>query len=844
MILTTKTSILYKKYFNVLNLLRWPAFLNHSSGILSFLTTKTRRLQSILLINLNVLNCLIWLVFLNHQSGVLRCLRWSNILRLQGKTFFFVLFASLWFTSTVAFSQEKDNVVWTTQSHNSAESMPVGGGDIGLNLWVEKGEVYCYISRSGTFDENNTLLKLGRIRLQFSPNPFAGQTFKQELILKDGYASISGTNGKIKSAIKVWVDVFKPVIHIDIQSNAKMTTTAHYESWRFKDRITTGKENNQNSYKWAPQGVVKTQKDEIAFKGGGVQFYHQNQPQTVFDVTVKQQGLTEYQTALYNPLKNLIFGGIMTGKNMVAAGNDAGTYLSTPFQGWKLKSKTPATNEHLTIALNTSITSVVTTWEKELKSTLQHAKNDQQASIKWWNNYWNKSFIYIQAKDEAANQSGRNYELFRYMLGCNAFGKYPTKFNGGLFTFDPQLIDSALKYTPDFRNWGGGTHTAQNQRLVYWPMLKTGDFDMMKPQFDFYLDLLKNAEIRTAAAWRHKGASFTEQLENFGLPNPAEYGWKRPADFNKGMEYNAWLEYEWDTVLEFCMMILETERYDKRNIEKYLPLIESSLTFFKEHYTYLAKQRGAKALDGEGHLVLYPGSGAETYKMAYNATSTIAALKTVLHSLIESPSLSENKRSEWTDMLKTIPEISFRAFQGHTTIAPAKLWERINNTESPQLYPVYPWGIYGIGKPGLDTAVNTFRYDTDVLKFRSYVGWKQDNIFAARLGLTEEAVRLTTLKLKDSGRRFPAFWGPGFDWTPDHNWGGSGMIGLQEMLMQSDGKKIYLFPAWPADWNVHFKLYVPYQTTVEGRLKDGKLIDLKVLPESRRQDIMNMINHR
>ncbi|WP_051691580.1 hypothetical protein [Pedobacter borealis] len=282
------------------------------------------------------------------------------------------------------------------------------------------------------------------------------------------------------------------------------------------------------------------------------------------------------------------------------------------------------------------------------------------------------------------------------------------------------------------------------------------------------------------------------------------------------MEYNAWLEYEWDTVLEFCMMILETERYNGNNIEKYLPLIESCLTFFKEHYTYLAKQRGAKALDADGHLVLYPGSGAETYKMAYNSTSTIAALQTVLERLLEHPNLVEKQKSEWKTMLKTIPPISFRTFDGRTTIAPAKLWERINNTESPQLYPVYPWGIYGLGKPGLDTAINTFKYDTDVLKFRSYIGWKQDNIFAARLGLTEDAANLTTAKLKDSGRRFPAFWGPGFDWTPDHNWGGSGMIGLQEMLMQVDGKKIYLYPAWPKEWDVHFKLYAPYQTTVEG----------------------------
>ncbi len=747
-----------------------------------------------------------------------------------------MFFLSLWFITT---TQAQENVVWTSQSQNSSESMPVGGGDIGLNLWVEKGEVYFYLSKSGTFDENNTLLKLGRVKLKLSPNPFEGKTFKQELILKDGFAQISGSNGNLNTLIKVWVDVFNPVIHIDINSSQKIITEASYETWRFEDRITKGKENNQNSYKWAPQGVVKTLKDEIAFKNNGIQFYHQNKTETVFDVAVKQQGLEDRKSDLFNPLNNLIFGGLMQGDNMVLAGNYTGIYLNTPFKAWALKSKSPSHSQNITISLNARKAATVADWERE--TNLSKRNSNQKASIKWWNDYWKKSFIYINSDDKAADQSARNYQLFRYMLGCNAFGKYPTKFNGGLFTYDPQLTDSALKYTPDFRNWGGGTHTAQNQRLVYWPMLKSGDFDMMKPQFDFYLDLLKNAEVRTEAAWSHKGASFTEQLENFGLPNPAEYGWKRPADFNKGMEYNAWLEYEWDTVLEFCMMILETERYDNRNIEKYLPLIESSLTFFKEHYTYLAKQRGAKALDADGHLVLYPGSGVETYKMAYNSTSTIAALKTVLQRLIEQPNLSQKKKTEWAEMLKTIPSISFRNFDGKPTISPAKLWERINNTESPQLYPVYPWGIYGLGKPGLDTAINTFKYDTDVLKFRSYVGWKQDNIFAARLGLTEDAAKLTTDKLKDSGRRFPAFWGPGFDWTPDHNWGGSGMIGLQEMLMQVDGKKIFLFPAWPKDWNVHFKLHAPYKTTVEGTLKDGKLIDLKVLPESRKADVINMI---
>jgi hypothetical protein len=365
----------------------------------------------------------------------------------------------------------------------------------------------------------------------------------------------------------------------------------------------------------------------------------------------------------------------------------------------------------------------------------------------------------------------------------------------------------------------------------------------MRPQFAFYLRGLRAAELRTKTYWGHPGACFTEQLENFGLPNNAEYGWDMPADHDKGVEYNAWLEYEWDTVLEFCLMMLETERYTGEDIHEYLPFIESCLTFFNEHYTYLAKMRGRRALDGDGHLILYPGSGGETYKMAYDASSTISGLQTVLKRVLELPAgyLTDSARAEWVTMLRRLPPLPYRNFGDHPTIAPARVWERVNNKESMQLYPVFPWGIYGIGRPGLDTAINTYKYDTDAVKFRSYVGWKQDNIFAARLGLTEEAAALTVKKLQDGPRRFPAFWGPGFDWTPDHNWGGSGMIGLQEMLLQTDGKKIYLFPAWPQLWDVHFKLFAPYNTTVEAVLRNGKLVSLDVEPEQRRQDIINLL---
>lgn len=741
---------------------------------------------------------------------------------------------------------ENYNQVWATQSSNSSESMPLGGGDIGANVWVEKGDLYFYFSRSGTFDEHNQLLKSGRVKVNLTPNPFRDNVgFRQELVVKDGYIKIT-QNG---TQIKLWVDVFRPVIHLDLVSKTALTMKASYETWRHVNRILKGKENNANSYKWAPQPEVVTYKDSVSFEQNGIQFYHRNREQTVFDVAVKQQKMESVKDQMMNPLKGLTFGGFMQSNQMKPAATYLSKYQGIDCKGYSLISVAPLKKQSLTISLHTNQSADLNQWKTALAHQVDagkyQVKKAEQKSISWWNDFWDRSFIFTQKEggttQDSVYQMGQNYQLFRYMLGCNAYGKYPTKFNGGLFTYDPVFVNPTLNFNPDFRNWGGGTMTAQNQRLVYFPMLKSGDFDMMKSQLDYYLSLQKNAELRSEVYWKHKGASFTEQLENFGLPNPAEYAWKRPENFDPGVEYNAWLEYEWDTVLEFCQMMLMQKEYANESISKYQPFILSCLRFFDEHYHYLAKNRGIKALDGNGHLVLYPGSGGETYKMATNSTSTIAALRVVTQELLK---YTENKEEkEYLEgFFKRIPPLNYTVLDTHKMLSPAKSWERVNNVEPTQLYPVYPWGIYGIGKPDLETALNTWKYDTDAIKFRSHIGWKQDNIFSARLGLTQEAAKYNGLKMANSERRFPAFWGPGYDWTPDHNWGGSGMIGMQEMLLQETEGKIYLFPAWPKEWNVHFKLHATHTTTIEAVLHNGVCKILHVFPPEREKDIVNLLN--
>jgi hypothetical protein len=68
------------------------------------------------------------------------------------------------------------------------------------------------------------------------------------------------------------------------------------------------------------------------------------------------------------------------------------------------------------------------------------------------------------------------------------------------------------------------------------------------------------------------------------------------------------------------------------------------------------------------------------------------------------------------------------------------------------------------------------------------------------------------------------------------------MNAFQAMIVQAEcqknDKSIILFPAWPADWDVKFKLYAPYKTTIEGELKNGKIIYLNVNPKSREKDVI------
>jgi hypothetical protein len=172
---------------------------------------------------------------------------------------------------------------------------------------------------------------------------------------------------------------------------------------------------------------------------------------------------------------------------------------------------------------------------------------------------------------------------------------------------------------------------------------------------------------------------------------------------------------------------------------------------------------------------------------------------------------------------------------GTATILPAESYGKTSNAENPELYTVFPYRIYGVGKPDLSLAQNTFA----ARRFPFDHCWGQDGPQSAQLGLTAVAKKAAIAEFTDYGdERFSWFWKAGGDWIPDLDDGGTGMITVELMLMQADGRRIQLLPAWPSDWTADFKLHAPYRTTVEGHVENGKITNLKVTPQSRAKDVV------
>ena len=438
--------------------------------------------------------------------------------------------------------------------------------------------------------------------------------------------------------------------------------------------------------------------------------------------------------------------------------------------------------------------------------------------------------LYLDGKPVASRRVGgtlelvtQTYALQRFVNACAGRGAVPIKFNGSIFTVD------GPGYGPDYRRWGG-CYWWQNTRLPYWAMVPCGDWDLMEPLFAMYRDMLPLRKDVTKLYYGHGGAFFAETMYFWGTPCNDDHRWKRSGQPDHLM-LNPYIRREWQGGLELTMMMLDrwehTQDADfaRRTL---VPHAEAVLTFYAAHYPR----------EADGTLRIDPAQSLETWWKAVNPMPEVAGLHAVLPRLLALPEelTAPPQRTAWRKLAEHLPPVPTREIDGRPALAAAATFSDRHNCENPELYAIFPYRLHGLGRDGLDAA----RWAFEKRLVPGSFGWQQDPIQSAMLGLADTAAGLIVRRsaMKHAGSRFPAFWGPNFDWVPDQDHGGNNMMGLQAMALQSDGRRILLLPAWPRGWDVHFKLHAPYRTTVECAYRNGKVEHLKTTPPGRAKDVV------
>ena len=699
------------------------------------------------------------------------------------------------------------NVIWTSTSKNSSESMPLGNGSIACNVWLEpSGDLLLFIASPDAWSEFGRLLKLTKLRVTFS-SALPLDNFRQELDIVDGVILFNTGN----VSIKLWIDQ-QNIIRIGVDSPVEQNVSVKNESWRTAPHLITPTE-DFSCYSMMNSPFDKIESADNFFeREHAIGFYHHNNT-SCYEYSMRLQGLESLLDKYPDPLLNNTFGAIIVSDELSSV------------NAMELHSKEPVKQCQIKVAVNSLICENVHDFIALTQKQLQNAGNIDESlneTKEYWHDFWSRSWIIVDKQDSDFSITSA-YLLQKFITNCTARGEYPIKFNGSLFTFDPELVKGEIKSNPDYRRWGD-CYWFQNTRLPYSGMLAQGDYETLMPFFDMYKNMMPLCRDRVKIYFPDaEGAFFPETCTFYGLYANVNYGYNR-GGLNPSEVTNHYIRYIWSEGLELLMLMLDYYDYtlDAAFVDEYIqPMAEEILKYF-----------GSRFINSvTGKLEINPTQAIETFQQnVTNDTPCIAGLHAVLPRLMKLP-VNDHLTTICEKLLDALVPIPTCVKNGAAVLDNAQTYDNIAvNVENPELYPIFPFNLMGIGRDNLQLAIDSFNQRTN----KSTGGWQQNGMQAAICGLSQEALSILENNVKQQDAeyqqiyRFPAFWGPNYDWTPDQDHGSNIVTTLQLMLIQCVNERIILFPAWPLDIGAEFKLYAAANTSIQIKLHQKKVINFVV----------------
>ncbi len=679
------------------------------------------------------------------------------------------------------------------------QSIPLGNGEVGANVWLEAdGAVRLLISRTDAWSESMRLIKTGLIKLHLNPNPFEGGA-KGTFSLQD--ATLLLTGGGVQ--IRAYMDAHAPCLRVKVESETPIS--ARIEIVNYRDcEYDWGKEFSCFMMQYSP--VPFPESSDVAFSAPGfVGQYHYNES-SCYQYALRTQALSHFQGI--DPLLHRAFG-------CAACGN-------YPSDGHALIAEPAKTISFSVYSLSLPDTTPVL-WRRAMDDCRAAYGLEQPDTYLnhcgYWKEQWEKCYVHCPGE---GHEVARAFLYQRYMNLIAGSGEYPVKFNGSLFTAG-QIEGHPGNY--DERRWGG-PYWIQNTRLIYWALLASGDYEQVKPLLRFLIGLMPICKERVRSYYNHEGMLLPETFSIFGTYTCRDYGHPdetgRHRDmgtpengvlaFAPGQMPSRYLRWHYNGMVELAYLMMRYVELsgDAAFLPDALAFGREVLKFFLNHFEYIG-----------GKLMMFPVSSLETWQVCVNDAPDVAGLR-ALSEAMRAAGADEATLALCLQMEKALPELPVEIVNGRKLLAPCetKIEKTPQNVENPELYAVFPYGLYGLGKPDLEVARDTYY----ARQFRHAGGWSTDPILAARLGLTEEAKRhlLRESVMIDPRCIFPAFWGPNFDETPDQDHGGVVLTAIVNMLLQP-GEKALVLPAWPREWDVEFRLPLGRGRSMHAIQRGGQL---------------------
>ncbi len=709
-----------------------------------------------------------------------------------------------------------NDVVYTTPSAEPWEAMPTGGGDFSamvrwdgtLRLHLSKSDCWGFQAPPdalpGSRFFNNT--SPGHVRIDFGARgpEAASRRFRQRMDLYHGRIAFELGDGQDAPRVEVWGHPARKVLVVEVIDPGTALGAARVELSEWRATMRAG--------------------------AGGGTVYAREVHERPARPHLANTGMQDFFGPDRDPLLGRGTAVVVASPALAPASCTAAESTAT----FLLPEKRPERYWLLIAAAVTPRGDPLAEARRELDQSARAGINTLKAEHEaWWRDYWGRSVLRMTSPDRSADRLCAAYHVHLYTLGCVNRGPYPAKWDGG-----PGLMRG------DERHWGLA-EWVQEIRFTYQPLYAANRLDMARGLTRHYSAMAPYLTEQTRRMWDLPGLWIPETVlpwghaEDFVLKDDGRgavgSNFRRPSKdktpYARFDLYNPYIGFLFTSGLEVCEHYLLYYRYS--GDEEFLrqeayPAIRGVCEFLS----------GIMRKEADGRYHLDPANALETWWMVRDPADTMAGIQAVFPEFVrlsERYGLDAELRERCAAVLAALPEparglwgADGRIVTDVDVYAPAAAQgtsHARSNAENPALYRVFPFGLSGIGSPDRALACRTFERRICPLEH----GWSMDALWAARLGLGDEACRLLAQHAErfqryryggwtsNDSRVFPG----GLSAAPFLDAGGLSAAALNEVLLQSHGGVLRVAPAVARDWSGVFRLRAEGGSMVTAELDGG-----------------------